>query len=284
MNRHEHPSLLRADLHSHSNCSDGVLSPSALVERAAAQGVELLAITDHDTTAGVADARAAAERLGLRLIAGVEISVSWKGQVLHVLGLNIDPGHPELSAGLQRLERVRIERAERMAAKLERAGVAGALAGAQAQAGDTVPGRNHFARYLVETGHARDLQRAFKRYLVRGASCYVACQWATLEEALAWIAAAGGQGVLAHPARYRMSRSALRRTLEAFSAAGGVGMEIISGNQTPEVTAALAAHAHALGLLASRGSDFHEPGAGPELGRLAPLPAGCTPVWLDWAA
>lgn len=283
MNRHEHSSPLRVDLHSHSNCSDGVLTPSALVERAAAQGVELLAITDHDTTAGVAEARAAAQRLGLRLVAGVEISVSWRGQVLHVLGLNVDPEHPGLTEGLRRLERARVERAERMAAKLERAGVAGALEGARAKAGDTVPGRSHFARFLVEAGHARDIERAFKRYLVRGASCYVAGHWAELEEALAWIAAAGGQSVLAHPARYRMSRTALRRTLEAFSATGGSGLEIISGNQDPEVTATLAAHARDFDLLGSMGSDFHFPG-GPELGRLAALPAGCTPVWLDWAA
>lgn len=284
MDRHEHASLLRVDLHSHSNCSDGVLTPAGLIERAVAQGVELLAITDHDTTAGVAQAREAAERLGLRLIAGVEISVSWNSQVLHVLGLNVDPGHPLLVEGLRRLDAVRFERAERIAFKLGQAGVADALAGARAQAGGAAPGRNHFARFLVEAGHARDLKRAFKRYLVRGASGYVPSQWAGLEEALAWIETAGGQAVLAHPARYRMSGAALRRTLEAFRAAGGTGMEVISGNQTADVTAALAAHARALGLLASRGSDFHEPGAGPELGRLAPLPAGCTPVWLDWAA
>jgi predicted metal-dependent phosphoesterase TrpH len=284
MNMNEHSSPLRVDLHSHSNRSDGVLTPSALVERAAAQGVELLAITDHDTTAGVAEARDAAQRFGLRLIAGVEISVSWGGQVLHVLGLNVDPDHPELAEGLRRQERVRVERAERMAARFERAGVTGALEGARAIAGDTVPGRSHFARFLVEAGHARDMERAFKRYLVRGASCYVACQWASLEEALSWIAGAGGQAVLAHPARYRMSRTALRRTLEAFSAAGGAGLEVISGNQDREVTTALAAHAREFGLLASSGSDFHQPGAGPELGRLAPLPADCTPVWLDWAA
>ncbi len=284
MNRHEHSIPLRVDLHSHSNCSDGVLSPSALVERAAAQGVGLLAITDHDTTAGVAEARAAAQRLGLRLIAGVEISVSWRGQVLHVLGLDVDPEHPGLAAGLRGLEQMRVDRAERMAAKLERAGVSGALEGARTQAGDTVPGRSHFARFLVEAGHARNIERAFKRYLVRGASCYVACQWATLEEALDWIVGAGGRAVLAHPARYRMSRTALRRTLDAFSEAGGAGLEVISGNQAPEVTATLAAHARDFGLLASSGSDFHIPGAGPELGRLAPLPAGCTPVWLDWAA
>lgn len=280
-NREQGP---RVDLHSHSTCSDGILSPAALVERAAAQGVELLAITDHDTTAGVNEAREAADAQGVKLIAGVEISVSWQGRVIHVLGLNVDPAQPALAAGLQSLSGVRVERAERLAEKLEKAGIPGALTGARAQAGGGVPGRNHFARFLVETGHARDTRRAFKRYLARGASCHVSCEWAGLEQALAWIAGAGGAAVLAHPARYGLSNGALRRLLAEFRAAGGVGMEVISGPQTADLTATMARYARQFDLLASRGSDFHEPGAGPELGRLPPLPAGCTPVWLDWAA
>ena len=271
-----------ADLHAHSTCSDGVLSPTALVRRAAEQGVDLLAITDHDTTGGIAEAREAAVAAGLRLVPGVEISVSWQGQVLHVLGLGVDPASRPLCEGLEALARVRVERAERLARKLEQAGIAGSLAGARAQAGGGVPGRNHFARFLVERGHARDLRRAFKRYLARGASCYVPGQWAELDEALGWIAAAGGRSVLAHPARYRLTGSALKRLLATFRDAGGEGMEVISGPQTADVTATLAKHAREFGLLASRGSDFHEPGAGPELGRLPPLPAGCTPVWREW--
>lgn len=276
--------LLRIDLHSHSTCSDGVLSPAALVARAAEQGVDVLAITDHDSTAGVAEARAAAADAGLRLIAGVEISVSWQGKVLHVLGLDVDPDHAALRDGLAAMAQVRVRRAERLGEKLEQAGVSGALAGAQAQAGGGIPGRNHFARYLVERGHARDLRRAFKRYLARGASCYVAAEWAGLDEALGWITAAGGRSVLAHPARYQLTGTGLRRLLAAFKEAGGAGMEVISGVQSADVTATLAGHAQTFGLLASAGSDFHEPGAGPELGRLPPLPVACTPVWQDWFA
>ncbi len=274
----------RVDLHSHSTCSDGVLPPAALIARAAEQGVDMLAITDHDSTAGVAEARAAAAAAGLRLIAGVEISVSWQGKVIHVLGLNVDPAHPALADGLAAMAQVRMRRAERLGEKLEQAGVAGALAGARAQAGGGIPGRNHFARYLVERGHARDLRRAFKRYLARGASCYVAAEWAGLDEALAWIAGAGGRAVVAHPARYQLTGAGLRRLLAAFKDAGGAGMEVISGMQSEDITATLAGHAQAFGLLASVGSDFHEPGAGPELGRLPPLPAACTPVWDDWLA
>ncbi|MDR2878155.1 MAG: PHP domain-containing protein [Chromatiales bacterium] len=274
----------RVDLHSHSTCSDGVLSPAALVARAAQQGVDLLAITDHDTTAGVSEARTAAATLGLKLIAGVEISVSWQNRVLHVLGLNVDPQHPELAAGLQALGEVRVVRAERLAEKLEKIGIAGALAGAREQAGGGIPGRNHFARFLVAAGHARDTQRAFKRYLVRGASCHVSCEWAGLDAALSWISSAGGVSVLAHPARYKLTNGALRRLLAEFRAAGGVGMEVISGFQTADLTATMARYARQFDLLASRGSDFHEPGAGLELGRLPPLPEDCTPVWQSWAA
>lgn len=273
-----------ADLHSHSNRSDGVLPPAALVERAARQGVELLAVTDHDTTAGLDEAREAAAAAGVTLIPGVEISVSWQGKVIHVLGLGVDPADPALCSGLEALSRMRMERAERLAQKLEQAGIAGSLAGARAQAGSGVPGRNHFARFLVENGHARDLRRAFKRYLGRGASCYVPGEWAGLDEALSWIASAGGRAVLAHPARYRLSGAALRRLLDAFRAAGGAGMEVISGPQTADLTAAMARYAREFGLLASAGSDFHEPGAGTELGRLPPLPGDCTPVWEAWIA
>lgn len=275
---------LRVDLHSHSTCSDGVLSPAALVARAAEQGVGLLAITDHDTTAGVGEAREAAAALGIKLIAGVEISVSWQGRVIHVLGLNVDPLQPQLAAGLHSLADVRVARAERLAEKLEKIGISGALAGARAQAGGGIPGRNHFARFLVEAGHARDTRRAFKHYLARGASCHVSCEWAGLETALGWIAAAGGVAVLAHPARYGLSNGALRRLLAEFRGAGGMGMEVISGPQTADLTATMARYSRQFDLLASRGSDFHEPGAGPELGRLPPLPADCAPVWLDWAA
>lgn len=268
-----------ADLHCHTTCSDGLLSPADLVARAAAHGVDLLAVTDHDTTAGIAEARRAAAAAGVTLVPGVEISVSVAGRVVHVLGLGVDPDSPDLARGLARLESVREGRAGEMAARLERIGIGGSLEGAAAYARPGVPGRGHFARYLVENGHAPDMKRAFKRFLQRGAPAWVSAEWAGLEEALAWIRAAGGRGVLAHPARYGMTRTALRRLLGVFRDAGGEGMEVISGNQTPDLTRDLARQAGELDLYASRGSDFHGPGAGVELGRLPPLPQDCIPLW-----
>jgi 3',5'-nucleoside bisphosphate phosphatase len=271
------------DLHSHSDHSDGLLSPSALLARARAQGVDVLALTDHDSTDGLGEARRAADAAGILLIDGVEISVSWQDHLIHVVALGIDPSCPELQAGLAAQRSLRIERAERIAAKLDGLGIPGSLAGAARHAGTAAPGRNHFARFLVENGHARHARQAFKRFLGRGGRCHVPCHWASLETALSWSRAARGQAVLAHPARYGLSRTALRRFLAEFRATGGVAIEVISGWQAPEQTRDLARLARDAGLLASVGSDFHAPDAvWAELGRLPPLPSGCVPVWHDW--
>lgn len=280
---HENRCALRFDLHSHSHHSDGVLSPAALVRRARENGVDVLALTDHDSTAGLAEARLAAVEAGLELVDGVEISVTWRERLLHVVALGIDPDSPALAAGLAAQRAIRVERSERIAGKFDRAGIPDSLAGAIAQAGDAAPGRNHFARFLVEQGYARDTQQAFKRWLGHGGSCHVPSRWAALDEVLEWIRAAGGEAVLAHPLRYGMTRTALRRLLAEFRTAGGGAIEVVSGRQPPEQTRMLAGFAHEFGLRASVGSDFHAPGAKwAELGQASPLPEECVPVWLEW--
>lgn len=271
------------DLHSHSYYSDGVLSPTMLVRRARENGVDVLALTDHDSTAGIEEARVAAEAEGIEIIGGVELSVSWRDQLIHVLGLRIDPDCPQLAAGLATQRAIRVERSQRIAEKFDRLGISGSLAGATAHAGDAAPGRNHFARFLVENGYARHSRQAFKRWLGRGGSCHVPSCWVGLDEALGWIAAADGLAVLAHPARYGLTRSALRGFLAEFRAAGGSAMEVISGQQPLDQTRALADLAREFGLRASVGSDFHTPGAEwAELGRISRLPDDCIPLWQDW--
>lgn len=275
---------LRVDLHSHSTASDGALSPAELVRRAAAQGVGLLALTDHDTVAGLDEAGAEADRQGLRLVPGVELSVAWQRKSLHVVALGVDPAHPALRHGLARLQEIRAERARRIGARLAKHGVAGAWEGASALAGAGQLTRSHYARYLVEAGYCRDAEAAFKRFLARGRPGYVAVEWVAMEEALAWIRAAGGLAVLAHPLAYRLTGAWLRRVLEAFREAGGTALEVVAGQRTqPQAVQQLAGYAHKYRLLASIGSDFHSP-ANPhvELGRLPPLPQGLEPVWSRW--
>lgn len=274
--------MARYDLHSHSTCSDGALAPAQLVSRASGQGVDILALTDHDTTAGLGEALAAADGAGIILVPGVEVSVSWAGRVVHILGLGIDAESAPLRRGLEKLRRTRVERADKISKKLANAGISGSLEGAGQFAVDGALGRNHFARFLVEQGHARDLQHAFKRYLGRGGRCYVPCMWAALEEAVSWITVAGGDAVVAHPARYRMSATVMRRFLRQFRSAGGAGMEVVSSSHNPSQVRAMAAYAREFGLCGSAGSDFHAPGGWAELGTLAPLPGECVPIWAHW--
>lgn len=276
---------LHYDLHTHSSESDGTLSPAALVQSASAAGVDVLALTDHDTIAGIGAARQAAAGLGLRFVPGVEISVRWRAMTLHILGLNVDTECALLQAGLQGLRAARDRRAREIDRRLEQAGIPGALDGARALARGRVVTRTHFARFLVAQGHAASVRDVFRHYLVRGKPGYATCEWAGLGEALAWIAAAGGLAVIAHPARYRLSASRLRVLFGEFRAAGGAGVEVVSGTDSPENVRNMGLLARAADLLASRGSDYH----GPEnprirLGELAELPPGCRPVWdsTDW--
>lgn len=272
------------DLHCHSNVSDGMLSPADLVARAAGQGVTVLALTDHDDVAGLAQAQIAADELGVRLINGVEISVSWGTHTLHIVGLNIDPGHPELAAGLAAIRTGRGERAIRMAEQLAKAGIPDSLAGAYQHAENpNLIGRMHFARYLVAQGLVKDVRTVFKKYLVKGKPGYVSHQWADIADAVGWIRASGGQAVLAHPGRYQMGSSKMHELLEVFKSVGGEGIEVVTGSHTPDQYPHFANLAQKFDLLSSRGSDFHAPGEGyRDLGRLPPLPTICTPIWQNW--
>lgn len=271
----------RVDLHCHSLVSDGLLAPAEVVERAAAHGVGVLALTDHDDVGGLAEARAAAQRLGLRFVDGVEISTTWEDTTVHILGLGIDPADARLREGLERLRAGRAQRAEAMAAALGRCGYAGALEGAMRHAGDArILGRTHFARFLVERGAARDVRSVFDHYLVRGKPGHVPHHWAEVAEAVGWITGAGGVAAIAHPARYRVGRAALRRLIEQFRACGGTAMEVVSSAHTAEDTREFARLAAAYGLLGSCGSDFHAPGESQaELGETQALPEGVEPLW-----
>uniref|UniRef100_UPI00384C11B1 RNase RNM n=1 Tax=Mangrovibacter yixingensis TaxID=1529639 RepID=UPI00384C11B1 len=273
------------DLHSHTTASDGLLTPDALVLRASEMRVGTLAITDHDTINGIAAARKAIDKasLDLQLVAGVEISTVWENHEIHIVGLGIDTRSPELTAFLAEQSARRNLRAEMIAERLEKNHISGALAGARRLAGDGAVTRGHFARFLVESGVARTHNDVFKKYLARGKTGYVPPQWCTIEQAIDVIHHSGGQAVLAHPGRYRLSMKWLKRLLAQFSAAGGDGMEVAQCQQAPQERKQLADLAIQFDLLASQGSDFHQPCAWIELGRKLWLPAGVTPIWAGWS-
>jgi 3',5'-nucleoside bisphosphate phosphatase len=274
----------RYDLHCHSTHSDGLLPPAEVVRRAASRGVEVLALTDHDETSGLAEARAAAREAGLRFVDGAELSVSWHDVTLHVVALGIDPDCRELQDGLAAIRAGRDQRAKRMADSLAEAGITGAYEGAAAYVtNERLIGRTHFARFLVETGHVRDTKAAFQHYLTTGKPGHVSHQWATLPQALGWIRAAGGQSVLAHPGRYRVDTAQMRQLLGEFRDTGGDGIEVLSSSHTQAQSSEYARYARVFGLLASSGSDYHGPGESwVDLGDMPALPAGVEPVWKDW--
>ena len=276
--------MLDVDLHSHSTYSDGLLAPAELVTRAFTQGVKMYALTDHDELSGLAEARLEAEARGMQFIAGVEISVSWASETLHIVGLNIDPEHAEIKAGLHKVRAGRHVRAERIAADLERVGVEGALEGAQRHARNPeLLSRAHFARYMVERGYVKDTNTAFKRYLTAGKPGYVEHQWATLAQAVRWITAAGGAAVIAHPGRYKLINREREAMLGEFRDRGGAGVEVVTGSHTADQYATWARYAQRFGLKASAGSDFHGPGESYlDLGKLPDLPYGLTPVWEEF--
>jgi len=246
--------------------------------------VHMLALTDHDETSGLAEARATAEELGLRFIDGVEISVSWDEHTVHIVGLNLNPEEETLRNGLARIRSTRDRRAGNIAASLKQAGIPGALEGALSFAGN--PGlisRAHFARFLVQHAYARDVKAVFEHYLVAGKPGYVPHQWASLDEAIHWIHAGGGTAVIAHPGRYRFTRQEMRDFITRFRDLGGEGMEVVSGAHSPEQYREYATLVSEFGLLASRASDFHGPKESRvDLGKLPELPANLKPVWQHW--
>lgn len=273
---------LNADLHCHSSISDGLLAPAEVVRRAHGNGVELLALTDHDEIGGLPAALAEAQLLGMRFVSGVEISVSWgDDQTVHIVALGFDPQCRLLIDGLAAVRSGRDSRALRMAAELDKVGIHGAYEGALKYAGNpALISRSHFARYIVELGHARDVKTVFDWWLAKGKPGYVSHPWATLEAAMGWILAAGGVAVVAHPGRYRLSKAEMLAMLTEFRDRGGIGIEVMSGSHNQDHVREYAHLARQYGFLASRGSDFHGPGESwVDLGRLPDLPPDLTPVW-----
>ncbi|GAA4341116.1 PHP domain-containing protein [Pigmentiphaga soli] len=272
------------DLHCHSSVSDGMLSPAALVARARANGVDVLALTDHDEIGGLAAAASTAAELGLRFVPGVEISVTWAGETVHIVGLQVDPGCPALVQGLEDTRSGRERRGRDMAAQLAAVGIPGAFEGALKHVGNPrLISRTHFARFLVESGVCANVQEVFDNYMVEGKPGYAPMRWAALADAVGWIRAAGGRAVIAHPGRYDYTPLQFDALYDEFIGLGGEGIEVVTGSHTPEQYREYAAVAQRYGLLASRGSDFHGPGESRvDLGQLPPLPSHLKPVWHDW--
>lgn len=272
---------LNADLHCHSNVSDGTLSPEEVAERAHRNGVALWSLTDHDEIGGQDRARDTAHRLGMSYLTGSEISVTFAGETVHIVGLGFDATHPGLVQGLAATRGGREQRARAMAADLERVGVHGAFEGALKYVGNPdLISRTHFARYMVEIGLCKALPDVFKRYLTEGKPGYVRHQWAKLSDAVRWITEAGGVAVIAHPGRYDLTPNEEFALFTEFKTVGGLGVEVVTGSHTVPEYQKYADLACELDLLASRGSDFHDPNEShTDLGTLPALPQRVTPVW-----
>ncbi|ANI99440.1 phosphatase [Polynucleobacter wuianus] len=274
-------STLNADLHCHSVVSDGTLTPEALAERAKANGVNLWALTDHDELGGQQRAKAAASALNIDYLSGVEISVTWMGQTIHIVGLGINADHSGIIEGLRRTREGRASRAKFMAEQLLKVGIPGAYEGALHYAGNhDLISRTHFARYLVEQGICKDTEHVFKNYLVEDKPGYVPHMWAKLDDAVSWIKAAGGVAVIAHPGRYNFNAMQMDELYKHFKDIGGLGIEVITGSHSPDQYKTYGQIAQQYGFLASRGSDFHDPDESHiDLGALPHLPDHLTPVW-----
>jgi len=272
------------DLHSHTQASDGLLSPEELVHRAVEMRVGTLAITDHDTTSAIPAARAEIARAGLNLtlINGVEISTLWENHEIHIVGLNIDIEHPAMVTLLEEQKARRQARAMQIGERLEKAHIPGAWEGALRLANGGAVTRGHFARFLIESGKASDVAGVFKKYLARGKTGYVPPQWCTIKQAIDVIHHSGGKAVVAHPGRYDLSAKWLKRLLAHFAEQGGDAMEVAQCQQAPNERTQLAAYAQQFALMASQGSDFHQPCPWIELGRKLWLPAGVEAVWQLW--
>jgi len=273
--------ILNADLHCHSVVSDGTLTPEALAERAKSNGVELWALTDHDEIGGLQRAREAAHAQGMRYLTGVEISVTFLHQTVHIVGLGFDAENDDLRQGLRRTRGGRKERAMEMSDGLAKVGIKDAFEGALKFVGNPeLISRTHFARFLVETGACKDTNEVFRKYLTEGKPGYVPHRWATLKDAVQWITQAGGMAIIAHPARYKFSPNEEFALFTEFKGHGGQGVEVVTGSHSAAEYVTYAGTAKEFGLAASRGSDFHSPlESHTELGTLPYLPGGLTPVW-----
>ncbi len=273
--------LINADLHCHSVVSDGTLTPEALAERAKSNGVALWALTDHDELGGQARAMRAAAALGLRYLTGVEISVTFLHITVHIVGLGMDPTHPELLEGLRVTRGGREQRAREMAEGLAAVGITGAFEGALKYVSNPdLISRAHFARHLVESGVCSDIGAVFRKYLTEGKPGFVPHRWASLGDAVRWITGAGGMAIIAHPARYDLKPTEEYALFTEFKAHGGQGVEVLTGAHSAADALKYADMCREFGLLASRGSDFHGPEESRcDLGSLPDLPGDLTPVW-----
>ena len=268
------------DLHCHSTASDGSLTPTELVQRAHQHGVTSMALTDHDTTAGLTEAQLCADATGIKLIAGIELSTNWQDKCFHIVGLGIDPTYAPLAEATSNLQITRLERAEKIALKLEKKRIPGALEAVKNAAGDGMITRTHFADFLLSQNHVSTQQEAFDRYLAKGKPAYVSTSWAELELAVKWITGSGGVAVLAHPLRYKLTANWMKRLLTAFKDAGGQGIEVITSRINADEIRLVMDYATRFELAGSMGSDFHNAvNQWVELGRLASLPKNIKPVW-----
>ena len=275
------PSPINADLHCHSVVSDGTLTPEELALRAHQNGVHLWSLTDHDVLGGQERARQAALNLGMDYLSGVEISISWMGQTVHIVGLGFDASNSILQEGLRATRDGREERARQMAAQLAQIGIENSYEGALKSAGNPeLIARTHFARFLVEQNVCRDMDEVFRKYLVAGKPGYVSHRWASLDQAVEWITGAGGEAVIAHPGRYRLNTMQMDELYARFKDLGGAGIEVVTGSHSPDQYKTYAKVAERYGFMASRGSDFHDPQESDiDLGNLPHLPEHLKPIW-----
>ncbi len=272
---------LNADLHCHSIVSDGTLTPEELALRAHKNGVQLWALTDHDVLGGQERARLAAENLGMSYLSGVEISISWMNQTVHIVGLGVDHTNATLEEGLRATRDGREERARQMAAQLDQIGIKNSYEGALHFAGNPeLIARTHFARFLVEKKVCSNMDEVFRKYLVAGKPGYVSHRWASLDQAVAWIRGAGGEAVIAHPGRYKLNAMQMDELYARFKDLGGAGIEVVTGSHSPDQYQTYATVAQRYGFMASRGSDFHDPHESDiDLGNLPLLPEHLKPIW-----
>lgn len=274
--------IIPVDLHCHSTNSDGAFSVHDLLDLAKNNGGKYLALTDHDTLSGIAEARSYAKEIGLELISGVEISVTWNNSLVHIIGLNINENDETLVTNLHNLQNGRITRGEKIAAKLAKIGIPDAFVGAMKYCSNPQAlSRTHFIRFLSENGHAK-ASRAFDKYLAPGKPAYVAHEWASLENAVKWITNSGGIAVIAHPCRYKFTRTKLLKLISDFKQYGGIGIEVVSSSHSLDDALSIARIAKECDLFASIGSDFHNTTnnfAKSSVGINHPLPDNCTPIY-----
>ncbi len=279
------PHSINADLHCHSTVSDGTLTPEELAQRAAENGVRVWSLTDHDEVGGLARAAQAAAMHGMFFVPGVEISVTWSGVTLHIVGLNVDYTDSPLAEGLATVRSGRTERAMEMSRQLEKVGIDGVYEGALKYVGNpNLISRTHFARCLVERGVCTDIRDVFDRFLTPGKPGFVPHEWASLKQSVDWILQSNGQAVIAHPGRYDLNDMQMDELVDQFVKMGGEGIEVVTGSHTVDQYSRYARRSLRAGLKASRGSDFHGPKESRvNLGELPNLPDGCVPIWDNWA-